>query len=330
MTVAFPNDDRPVPALLKEGEEALYRDEYSVAESLGEEALARVVADRDPALADEALALIADSRRLMGQFAHSWIALTRIVNLGSEVSGRESHALQSLSNFIECAIHLAFGRETIDELINHAETEAKTLEVDWLKSRIELQKSRVFRDRHEYDRAAEFAMKSFWYATRSQGGGHNYAMHCYKQAIARSMFDLGDVAQAQLRYQEILASSGASHWGKVCSRIGLSRICISRSQPEDAVGHANMAVAEAHYMNPLAVTYALEISYDAYQSAEVPEMAAKCADQLLFYTTRCDSVRRRYKALIRAEEANMGSADADAEIQKLAKRLIGSCGFAEK
>lgn len=328
MTV--PSRDQPVSALLREGREALYRDEHSLAESLGEEALALVDMGREPALADEALALIADSRRLMGQFAHSWIALTRLVNLGSEVSRRQSYALQALSDFVECAIHLAFGREAIDELVDHAEMEAKALEADWLKSRIELQKSRVFRDRHEFDRAAEFAMKSLWYATRSQGRELTYAIHCYQQAVARSMFDLGDVVQAQLRYQEILASSGASHWAKVCSRIGLSRICLSRSQSADAVGHANMAVAEAHYMNPLAITYALEISYDAYKSAQAPEMASKCADQLLFYTTRCDSARRRYKALIRATETNMGPADADAEIQKLTERLVGSCGFAEK
>ena len=327
MTV--PHDDRSVSLLLKEGKDALYRDEHSVAESLGEEVLARARGEADPALVDEALALVADSRRLMGQFAHSLITLAQLVNEADNSDTTRSYALLALSNFVECAIHLSLSRDKIDAFVSHAEAEAKTLDTDWLKSRILLQKSRVLRDRHDFGRASEAAVRSLWFASHAAGQNLIYAMHCYQQAVARSMLDMGDIGNAYLRYQEILTDSGTSLWAKVCGHIGLSRVLLARGQTVEAVNHSTLAIAEAHHMNPLAVTYAIEASYDAYQSAGDEEMAAKAARDLLFYTARCDSVHRRYKALIRAAEMSMLPEGADDEMARLERRLIESCGFAD-
>jgi hypothetical protein len=280
-------------------------------------------------LVDEALALVADSRRLMGQFAHSWIAMTQLVNGVGNSDTTGSYALKTLSDFVECAIHLSLPRDKIDAFVSHAEAEAKTLDTNWLKSRILLQKSRVLRDRRDFGKATEAAVRSLWFASRATGEDLIYAMHCYQQALARSMLDMGDIGNAYLRYEEILTDSGKSYWAKVCGHIGLSRVSLARGRPGEAVNHSIAAIAEAHHMNPLAVTYAIEASYDAYHSAGESEMAAKSARDLLFYTARCDSVRRRYKALVRAEEISVLPDGAEDEIAKLERRLVDSCGFAD-
>ena len=253
----------------------------------------------------------------------------QLVKRGYEGISKKPYGLLASTNMIECAIHLGLVQDKIDALVEIAETDAAQLSADWLKSRIYLQKSRLLRDRHNFDSATEAAMRSLWHSSRAAEWDLLYARHCYRQAVARSMLDMGEIGEACLRYEEILTSSGGSHWGRVCGHIGLSRVAIAFSRPAEAVSHGALAVAEAHYMHPLAVTYAVEASYDAYSYAGEQEKATRAVRDLLFYTARCDSVRRRYKALARAANSPMAPEGAIGELASLAERLVSSCGFAD-
>jgi hypothetical protein len=327
--VTLSDDDQSVSSLLREAHDAMYRDEYGVAESLGEEVLARMSSDTEQDLTEEALDLISSSRRLMGQFAHSWITMAELANRARDGESGKPYGLLALSNMIECAIHLGLPRDKIDAVMDLAETEAMGIGADWLKSRFYLQKSRVLRDRHDFGSASEAAVRSLWLQSRSSEWEWLYATHCYRQAMARSMLDMGEIGEAYLQYGDILASATASHWARVCGHIGLSRVELARGRPKEAAGHGRSAVSEAHHMNPLAVTYALEAAYDAYSYAGEEEKSARTVRDLLFYTARCDSARRRYKALVRANDSRLEPEGCAVEMTRLAQRLIESCGFAD-